>query len=237
VSAFAPPGSGPLGTAIRRLNPCPKPVKREKAKPRGLVRKTPIRRAKLNSDPTRGRQPGQRLSRRSRYADQRTENDDTVTLPKRPAKDGAKASRVGESRSRDRGERPAFAKPERAPKKKRKGLRYRQPRRIARETEAEKIHKAAILEMRVCAAAKYLGLGPCRGPLQSAHLGPGGGTARKHGDWTTATRMCAGHHDQIDGRQKPSVFDRMSGDELAAWKEHEMYLAREFVAGRRTVSA
>lgn len=182
-----------------------------------------------------------RLLGRRRYADQRTENDDTVTLPKRPAKDGAQASRVGESRSRDGGERPAFAKPVRV-RKERKRLRRswmkrHTPRRIARETPAEREHKRVIRQARVCAVAKYLFAGRCRGHLDVAHLGPGGGTGRLHGDWTQTALICRSHHRQLDGHQRPSVFDGMSPDELQAFKDHEIHLAREFVAGRRTEAA
>lgn len=115
--------------------------------------------------------------------------------------------------------------------------RNRIPRRVFRETPEEKLHKKMIREMRVCAVAKYAYAGRCRGPLQSAHLGPGGGMSRTHGDWTTATRMCRAHHMQHDGHERPSVFDGMSPDDLLAFREHEIHLAREFVAGRRTVSA
>ena len=116
-------------------------------------------------------------------------------------------------------------------------MKRKPPRRIARETPEEKAHKAGILDMRACAFSKYSNAGRCRGPLQSGHLGHGRGTALKHGDWTTATRMCTSHHDQWDGRQKPSVFDALPPDELEALREREIYMAREFVAGRQAVSA
>lgn len=116
-------------------------------------------------------------------------------------------------------------------------MRRKSARRIARQTEAETFHKRAVRAMGVCAVAKYSGAGRCSGPLQAAHLGPSGGTGRTHGDWTHATMMCRSHHMQHDGHEKPSVFDRMPADELAAWREREIHLAREFVAGRLTVSA
>jgi len=120
---------------------------------------------------------------------------------------------------------------------KRSRIRWKPARRIDRETPAEKVHKRGILDMRICAFSRYSGAGRCRGQLQSGHLGHGRGTSLKHGDWTTATRMCASHHDQWDGRQKPSVFDAMPAEEREALREREIHLAREFVAGRQAVSA
>jgi hypothetical protein len=114
-------------------------------------------------------------------------------------------------------------------------MKRRPPRRIARETEAESFHKCAIRAMGVCAVAKYTARGACSGPLQAAHLGPSGGMSAKHGDWTHATMMCARHHRAHDRHLWP--FSEMSEEELAAFRSHEIHLAREFVAGRRTVSA
>jgi hypothetical protein len=115
-------------------------------------------------------------------------------------------------------------------------MKRRPARRIGRETEAEKQHKRLVREMRVCAVAKYAFAGRCRGGFDVAHLGPSGGTGRQHGDWTMTTLMCHSHHMQLDGHQRPSVFDAMTTEQLRAWKEFEMHLAREFVAGRRTES-
>jgi hypothetical protein len=47
--------------------------------------------------------------------------------------------------------------------------------------------------------------------------------------------MCRRHHDALDQRLFP--FAEMSDAEIEAFKEQEIFLAREFVAGRRTVSA
>lgn len=116
-------------------------------------------------------------------------------------------------------------------------MRRKSPRRIARETSEEKIHKVAIRDMRACAFSKYDGVGRCRGPLQAAHLDHSSGMGAKHGPWTTATMACMSHHDQWDGRKKPSVFDAMSVEEREALREREIYLAREFVAGRQAVAA
>lgn len=116
-------------------------------------------------------------------------------------------------------------------------MKRRRARRIDRETPAEREHKRAIRAMGICAFRKYGGVGLCRGVLQAAHLGHSGGTARTHGDWTHATMACVSHHDQWDGRQKPSVFDAITPDEREAMREDLIHLAREFVAGRRTVSA
>lgn len=138
----------------------------------------------------------------------------------------------------------ALARARAAPKKrqsplraKRWGIAWKPARRIARETETETLHKHAIREMRVCAASKYKGAGRCRGPLQLAHLGPSGGMGAKHGTWDQATMMCMSHHDQWDGREKPSCFDRMTPEERARFADYELHLAREFVAGRLTEAA
>lgn len=120
---------------------------------------------------------------------------------------------------------------------KRSRIKWKPARRIDRETPAEKEHKRGILEMRVCAFSRYSGAGRCQGPLQSGHLGHSGGMGAKHGDWTTATRMCMSHHDQWDGRHKPSVFDAMPVEAVEELREREIHLAREFVAGRQAVSA
>lgn len=127
-----------------------------------------------------------------------------------------------------------------APLRPGKGLRRtwmkrRSPRRIARQTEAETFHKIAIRAMGVCAVAKYTGRGACSGPLQAAHLGPSGGMGAKHGDWTHATMMCVRHHRAHDQNRWP--FSDFTPEELAAWRGFEIHLAREFVAGRRSVSA
>lgn len=114
-------------------------------------------------------------------------------------------------------------------------LKWRSPRRIARETEAEKLHKRAVREMRICAASKYAGSGRCSGGLEVAHLGASGGVGRKHGDWTETTMLCRQHHRALDQRLAP--FSEISADELLAWKDREIALAREFVAGRQAVAA
>ena len=118
---------------------------------------------------------------------------------------------------------------------KRSWLRRKSPRRIARETHAEVLHKALVREMRTCAAAKYAGSGRCWGGLEVAHLGRSGGVGRKHGDWTETSLFCAGHHRAFDTRSGP--FARMSPEERHAFADREIQLAREFVAGRLVVSA
>lgn len=123
------------------------------------------------------------------------------------------------------------------PIRRKKWMRRGSPRRIGRETPAEREHKRLIRGMRCCAFSKYDGVGRCRGVLQVMHLGHSGGTSRKAGDWTTSTFGCRSHHDQWDGRQKPSVFDAMPSEEREALREREIYLAREFVAGRQAVAA
>lgn len=143
----------------------------------------------------------------------------------------------------------AFPKPSPRPKKPRRPLRRswmkrRSARRIGRESEAEKLHKRMVREMRVCAVAKYAGAHPCTRVLVVAHLAPSGGTGRKHGDWTQSTLVCSddprtgrlGHHQDIDQRRRAFSRERMSDAELAAWKEHEIFLARAFVSGRLAVS-
>jgi hypothetical protein len=113
-------------------------------------------------------------------------------------------------------------------------MRRRSPRRIARETPAEREHKRMIREARCCAMSRYAGAGSCWGPLEVAHLGPSGGVGRKHGDWTQTTLLCRRHHQEHD--QRRGVFGAMPADELAAWREREIHLAREFVAGRLAVA-
>jgi hypothetical protein len=115
------------------------------------------------------------------------------------------------------------------------GIAYKSPRRIARQTEAETNHKRMVREMRVCAAAKYAGVGRCVGGLEVAHLGRSGGIGRKHGDWTETTLLCNRHHGDLDQRRGP--LGSMSDEERAAWLDRETALAREFVAGRGVVSA
>lgn len=118
---------------------------------------------------------------------------------------------------------------------KRSWIRRKSPRRIARETAAEVLHKFLIREARACAAAKYAGVGRCSGRLEVAHLGASGGMGRKHGDWTETTLLCRRHHRDLDERRGP--LGSMPADERAAWLSREIALAREFVAGLRTVSA
>lgn len=116
-------------------------------------------------------------------------------------------------------------------------MKRRSPRRIARETPAEREHKTLIREMRICAVAKYAGVGRCSGVLQASHLGEAGGTSLKHGTWQDATMLCVRHHDEIDFRRMPLVFSAMPTEELRALKDELIHLAREFVAGRQAVSA
>jgi len=116
-------------------------------------------------------------------------------------------------------------------------LRAKSPRRIGRETPVEKEHKRAIRAMRVCIFRRYTNVGRCRGVLQAAHLGHSGGIGRQHGTQEDTAMACVSHHDQWDGRQKPSVFDLLTVEEREAMRDDLIYLAREFVAGRRTVSA
>jgi len=114
-------------------------------------------------------------------------------------------------------------------------MKRRSPRRIARETPDEVLHKAAVREMRVCAASKYAGAGRCSGGLEVAHLGRSGGIGRKHGDWTETTLLCHRHHVDLDRRRGP--LGSMPADEREAWLDREIALAREFVAGRQVVAA
>jgi hypothetical protein len=120
---------------------------------------------------------------------------------------------------------------------KRTWMRRKSPRRIARQTPAETEHKLLIREMRMCAVAKYSGVGRCSGVLQAAHLGEARGTSLQHGTWQDATMLCVRHHDEIDFRRMPSVFSAMPAEELRALKDELIHLAREFVAGRQAVSA
>lgn len=125
----------------------------------------------------------------------------------------------------------------RTPLKRSGWIKRKSPRRLGKETEEEKFHKRAIRAMRVCIFRRYVGAGPCRGPLQAAHLARSGGTGRQHGTQEDTAMACVSHHDQWDGRKKPSVFDALTFDEREAMREDVIHLAREFVAGRRTVSA
>lgn len=123
-----------------------------------------------------------------------------------------------------------------APLRRKKWLRARSPRRIANETPAEREHKALIRQARVCVFRRYDNVGRCRGPLQAAHFGVGG-AGLKHGTWRDSALACVAHHDQWDGRQKPSVFDALSREEREAIADDLIFIAREFVAGRLTESA
>ncbi len=70
-------------------------------------------------------------------------------------------------------------------------------RRLDRETDADREHKAVVMQMGRCLAAGY---GPCSGPLQGAHLARSLGTGRPHGTARDIGPLCMGHHDQYDGR-------------------------------------
>lgn len=78
-------------------------------------------------------------------------------------------------------------------------MKRRSPRRIARETPAEREHKRLIREARVCVFRRYANVGRCRGPLQAAHFGHSGGTSAKAGTWCDTALACASHHAQWGG--------------------------------------
>lgn len=112
----------------------------------------------------------------------------------------------------------------------RRPMRRRSPRRIGRETPQERAHKRLVRDMGCAAADLVPGIDPCDGDLQAAHLGPGGGTSRPHGDWTHAAMMCVGHHDQIDGRRRKGVLAELEPFDKAAFKVTAIAAARLYVA-------
>lgn len=116
--------------------------------------------------------------------------------------------------------------------RRRRAMRRRSPRRIARETYEERAHKVLVHEMGCAAADLVDGIDPCNGELQAAHLGRGGGTSRKAGDQTQTAMLCVGHHDQIDRRNRKGVLAELPADERGAFKLRAIAAARQYVAAR-----
>lgn len=117
----------------------------------------------------------------------------------------------------------------RTPLRRKKRMRARSPRRIARETPVEKIHKRVIRLMTFCDAWEYItGIDACDGVPQASHLGTGG-MGQKRGDWTCTTMLCKHHHDELDGRTRINRLGKMSKPEKRMYRAAAIVRARLFV--------
>src|SRR5512142_1331793 len=101
----------------------------------------------------------------------------------------------------------------RRPLRRRKPMAKKAPRRIARETLAEKYYKRWI-HTRICQGVWYVEGHRCRLPIQQLHIRDMTGASLKESNFDTITG-CAGLHEEYD--QAKGYFTGWSTDERKSW--------------------